>query len=215
MITGSFWDSDRKVGLLLFLGAGLLYLPGLGLAVFAACLRQTMTARRAAWLGAFAALAIVAGWALVRGLDLTYQMIYDVRYEVVDWFREHARPGDQVGYYGATLKLPALDEEVAARPMPGQLVPLGRPELAARDPEFLMVIPQQEYEPVHEWSLPAATYQALRDGSLGYAQVLGVQTPSLFSERPITYVNPPVKVFVRKDHLATLSDLRPILEVDH
>lgn len=161
-----------------------------------------------------ALIVIVLGWALIRGADLTYQMINDPRHDVGDWLQQHARPGDELGYYDAALKLPPLEEHLVAKPMPGQVRPLESPELAATDPEFIVVIPQLDHEPVHEWTLPKETYEDLKNGTMGYEQILGLQAPSLFSKRPISYVNPPVKLFVRKDYLGTLPNVQPIIEVE-
>ncbi|MGH7820004.1 MAG: hypothetical protein ACREQ9_09535 [Candidatus Binatia bacterium] len=72
------------------------------------------------------------------------------------------------------------------------------PEGEAR-PEFILVIPVQSYESHHEWTLPAETFRRLVDGSLGYVEALHLEPRTLFDERPMSFVNPPVRVFVRKD----------------
>ncbi len=187
------------------------------LAFFAAyALSAALSVRRPAFhRAAQLCLVIVCGWSFVRGADLTYQMIYDSRYEAADWLRRNARSGDRIGYYDHPFKLPPLNSEVVTAPMPGQLISsrVWPPHQVA--PEFIMVIPIQPFESSDEWALPDDTYQALRDGSLGYQQILGLQTRSLFSRRPVTFVNPPVKVFVRKDHLARLADKHPMIEIDY
>jgi hypothetical protein len=142
-------------------------------------------------------LAVVCVWSLIRDADLTYQMIEDSRYELAAWFRENAKPGDRVGLFGAAQKLPALEAGVIS-------VSLERwcsreAWESAQAPEFVVVIPQQHFEMIHEWSLPETIYQRLDDGSLGYQRIVRLQTRSLFSRRPVSFVNPPVQVFVKKE----------------
>jgi hypothetical protein len=63
----------------------------------------------------------------------------------------------------------------------------------------MISIPLEDFEPVHERALPTETYQRLVDGTAGYHQAALIQTSSLFRRRPVTFVNPPVRIFVRKD----------------
>jgi len=162
-----------------------------------------------------ASLLIACAWPLLRGADLTYQMLNDSRYEAAQWFQRNSKPGDRVGYYGDASKLPRLPADVITAPMPGQISSPRVSGPLANRPEFVVVTPVESFDPVHEFTLPPAAYAALRDGSMGYQQLLGIQTRSLFARRPITFVNPPVKVFVRKDHLDKLADPRPRIEVAH
>jgi len=126
------------------------------------------------------------GWALLRGGDLTYQMIGDSRYAASAWLRLHARPGDRVGYYGSPFKLPHLEPGVATVRMP-----------APEQPQFIVSMPIQHYEGEHERELADETWRRLHDGTLGYRLALQVHTRSLFRRRPVSFVNPPVTVFVR------------------
>jgi hypothetical protein len=147
-----------------------------------------------------AAIALVCGWALLRGADLTYQMLRDSRYEAGEWMRANLRPGDRVGYYGTEpVKLPFLPRDTAIVPAPTQLP-------TADGPEFVVVEPWQVYEPVHEYALPDDTYDALLKGSGGYEEELDLKTPALFPSKPGSFVNPPVKVFARHDRVASLTD---------
>ncbi|MFN2399261.1 MAG: ArnT family glycosyltransferase [Gemmatimonadaceae bacterium] len=141
------------------------------------------------------AVALVCGWSLLRAADLTNQMIHDSRYELADWIRQHAAPDDRVAYFGSPLKLPPLEKHVRVEPAPWQTVYKEPPPMGS--PDIILVIPQQWFETVHEWTLPDSIYRALNDGSLGYKPVLLLQTRSLFSRRAIPYVNPPVRVFAR------------------
>jgi hypothetical protein len=147
-----------------------------------------------------ALLILVCGWSAVRGLDLTWQMLDDSRYAAGAWFHRNARSGDRVGYYGTEpVKLPFLDATIEDVPGPSSLP-------APASPEFLVVMPWQVYESVHEYNLPDATYSALLDGSAGYTLMLEGQTRALFPARPGSFVNPDLKVFVRNDRVAGLSD---------
>lgn len=149
---------------------------------------------------------LAISWQFIHGADFTYQMINDSRYKVSAWLNKNARSGDRVGYYGAPLKLPQLDHGIVTCPMPGQ-IPSPRMTTKCRDnPEFVLVIPQQDFEPVHEFSLPEHIYRNLLDGSSGYQLVLNLQTRSLFSNRPVPFVNPPVKVFVKKPLKSSTSN---------
>jgi hypothetical protein len=157
-------------------------------------------------------LAIVSGWALLRGADLTWQMIADSRYAAAAWFHQHARPGDRIAVFGPANNLPALDASVKSMPASVELLEASK----GRDaPEFIALVPVQDFQRTHthETFLPEHIYQALRDGSLGYQQVLGLQTSAWFDRQLVSFVNPPVKVFLRKDCLAKMPGLLPQLEV--
>lgn len=148
--------------------------------------------RRIAPLG----LAVVCGWSLLRGSDLTYQMLHDSRYELAAWLRQHTVPGDRVAYFGAPLKLPPIETHIRTEPATWQRIYRGSPP--GTGPDIILVIPQQRFEAVHEWTLPDTIFRGLKDGSLGYRPVLFLQTRSLFSRRPIPFVNPSVRVFARE-----------------
>jgi hypothetical protein len=150
-------------------------------------------------------LVIVSGWSMLRGGDLTWQMLRDSRYEAGDWLRQYARGGDRVLHFGCPCGLPALEPGVRniAVGKNARYAFKGTPE----DPEFVVLVPYLLFpsEPEHEPNLPEPDYRALRDGSLGYQRVLRVHTARLFERRPLPFVNPPVQVFVRKDLIARLS----------
>jgi hypothetical protein len=147
-------------------------------------------------------LLLTVGWSLTRGLDLTNQMIRDGRYRLGEWLQSHARPGDRIGYYGAPKKLPQLSSALITVQLEDFCTRAAW--TSAQAPEFVILSPQQHFEMVHEWSVPEQVYRALEDGSLGYQRVLRVQTRSLFSTRPVPFVNPPVQVFVRNDRLSQI-----------
>jgi hypothetical protein len=151
--------------------------------------------------------ALTCAWMLLRGTDLTWQMLRDSRYEAGEWLERNVKAGERIGYYGTEPnKLPFIAETVALVPGPARLP-------VTDGPEFLVVIPWQDYERVHEHNLPDETYAALRRGDAGYRQLLALKTRSLFPTRPGTWVNPEVKVFVRSDRASTLADARPRIDV--
>lgn len=172
---------------------------GAGLGALAALLQRrsaeprTTSARAAA--PAWAAFLVIIAWSVVRGADLTWQMLNDSRGQVEVWLRQNARAGDRVGYYGAPRKLPPLAPGVVSEPGPWA------DDGGAPDhwPEFLVIIPQQVFEIEHEWNLSDEHYGELASGVWPYRPWLAVQGKRLFEERPIHWVNPPVRLFVRRD----------------
>jgi hypothetical protein len=153
------------------------------------------------------AVTLTCSWMLLRGADLTWQMLRDARYEAGEWLDRNTKAGDRIGYYGPELrKLPFVSGALTLTRAPLQLpVPDG--------PEFVVVIPWQDYERVHEYELPEETYAALRRGDAGYRQLLGLKTPALFPTQPGTWVNPEVKVFVRDDRVSSLADAQPRIHI--
>jgi len=161
-----------------------------------AALRDRRTTVR--WIG-LASLIVCASWSLLRGVDLTYAMLFDSRYEMASWLRTHMKGGERLGYYGDPLKLPHLDASMTAEAMPGQIVMPWPWKAASTPPAFVAVIPVWPFEPVHEWSLPPKIYRTLEDGSSGYRRALAGRTGSLFQHRSLAFVNPPAQLFVRVD----------------
>ncbi len=151
---------------------------------------------------AVAALALALLWNATAAADLTVQSLGDSRYQVADWFRRHGRPGDRVGHYGATQKLPHLEAGITTLPIESLCTPedWSGPEA----PEFVLVIPQQHFEIEREWSLAEAVWEGLDSGRLGYVRVLRAHGPGLWSRTAVSFVNPPVQVFARSDRAGTL-----------
>lgn len=154
---------------------------------------------RARGLPRAAALAVtvaVVGWSALRGADLTYQMLYDSRYTAARWLAATMRPGDRVGHAGPAGNLPHLPPEIRTTALNArrlQDLPGGS------GPEFIVAMALQDFESEHERALPEETYQALVAGTLGYRQAAVFRGASLFRDRPATFVNPPVHIFVRDD----------------
>lgn len=165
----------------------------------------------ARWRAAAQVMAATAlAWGAVRGADLVWQMHRDTRYEVATWIEGNLQPGDTLAYYGARRKLPALRPDIFTTPAPGQYIPAtvyGDAGPLTERPQYIIVIPQLHTEPVHEWSVPDSLFRALLDGSAGYTQVLAIQGKALFP-RPLLAapsVNPPVRVFARRDLVGRLN----------
>ena len=148
------------------------------------------------------ALVVVLVWSAIRGADITVQMLHDSRYAGATWLLTTARPGDRIGHIVPASNLPRLPEGVrTALLKPGEIVSLSHD---AR-PEFLVLMALDDTNPVHERQLPEETYQGLLDGTLGYRQAALLQGPSLFSHRPASYLNPPLRIFIRSDLVNRLA----------
>jgi hypothetical protein len=130
-------------------------------------------------------------------------MLRDSRYALADWIADNARPGDRIGFYGSPIKLPHVPAWVELASAPYARVPVG-PVTEAR-PEFILIVPQQSFEVVHEWNLPPDRFEELDGGEWEYELLFVYRGPSLFEERPINWVNPPVRVYVRNDVMPYLE----------
>jgi hypothetical protein len=144
-----------------------------------------------------AAVLTIVAWAMVRNADLTWQMMNDSRYALADWIAENARPGDHIGFYGSPIKLPHLPDYVTFVSAPHARAPV-IPASEGR-PEFILIVPQQPFEVVHEWNLPPDQFRELDSGEWEYRRLFVHSGPSLFERRPINWVNPPVRLYVRND----------------
>ncbi len=176
-----------------------------GLAV-AAGAKKPAALRPAVYIVAIAGIA----WTALRGADLTYQMVYDSRYEAGAWLDRNVAPGDLIAYYGAPLKLPRIRADASVTTAVGQwrYAYKNRQPTTSTPPAFILIIPQLITEPDHEVSILASTLRDLIDGSSGYQEVFAVQTPALWT-RPMlvaSSVNPPVRIFARRDIVPRLRD---------
>jgi 4-amino-4-deoxy-L-arabinose transferase-like glycosyltransferase len=148
-------------------------------------------------------LVLIAGWAAVRDADLTIQMLRDSRYALGDWIALNLAPGDRIGFYGAVLKLPHVPDHILLESGPYA----GGATMPARDdePEIIIIVPQQSFEIVHEWNLPAERFRELDSGEWNYDRLFIHRGPALFERRPLNWVNPPVRVYVRRDVMPRLE----------
>ena len=151
--------------------------------------------------------AVALGWPLVAGLDLTYAMLNDSRYTLAAWFEANAAHGDRIANsdIDGAWRLPPVAHGLVTEPFDG-FDPTAA-ALVQSPPEFVVMVPMFRGEELHENYLTPEVYRQFTDGSLGYEQVFFYQTPTLFKAHPITYVNPPVTVFVRRDRLQTIKPL--------
>jgi len=145
-----------------------------------------------------AGVSVALMWSAVRAGDLAWQMHGDRREPLGEWLCQHAGPRGTVGYYGAARKLPRLPCGITTvrlhDPDGVGVVPAG-----VNRPDYVLMIPQQHFESWHEFVLPDTTAGRLLDGTAGYRLAFASQAPSLFRDRPIPFVNPPVRAFARTD----------------
>jgi hypothetical protein len=136
-------------------------------------------------------------------------MHHDTRYEAATWLDHNLQAGDTLAYYGARRKLPTLRRDILATPAPGQYIPeviYGDAGPITDTPPFIIVIPQLHTERDHEWNVPDSLFRALVDGSAGYQQVWAARGSALLPRFLLAApsVNPPVRVFARRDRASRL-----------
>lgn len=194
------------------------FLPaGFGLAFFAARAVTLAWEAPARWLrrGMSAVVAGVLGLGLLRGIDLTYQMIRDSRFAAGAWLAARVGPGTRVEYFGASQKLPPLPANVVTAKATEYFGMYRQPRTdlvkvqeilqgwKARSPAFIIVMPDHTSRPGDPFdnTCPPALYAGLLGGTMGYRVAAFFQTPPLFPwlGRPtLDYptVNPPIRVFM-------------------
>lgn len=144
-----------------------------------------------------AATVVVILFSAVRGADLTYQMMFDSRHAASVWLGTVTRQGDRIGHVlDRSVTLPRLPDSVSRQELPPDVLAT---ITGAAGPEFIVSMPLEDYERNHELDFPADAFRSLSNGERGYRVGAVFQTPSLFSRRPATFVNPPVTIFVRED----------------
>ena|GEM_PF-577799 len=189
---------------------------GFLLALFAGyATSQIWESRSLAVRGLLAILAVIAlGLNLLRGIDLTYAMLHDSRWEAADWLAERTDPGDLIEYFGASQKLPPLESGVVtdrATEYRG-LFNVHRVDAAkveeilerwrGRKPKFVIVMPDHSSRPgaPFDISVPPALYDDLVAGRRGWELKAMFETRSLLpwvKRPPLDYpmVNPPIRIF--------------------
>ncbi|MGE0126730.1 MAG: ArnT family glycosyltransferase [Blastocatellales bacterium] len=164
-------------------------------------------------------LVILCGWQALIAADLTYAQYRDTRYAAADWFKREAKTGDRVEYFGAPETMPYLSSDIVSRPVAGRANWVGEfghgsatlQYLAKEGPEYVAIIPDWTSQPGMERSVdcPPEVYEALKDGSVGYALAAYFPPRSLlarfFSNRWLSRppldnpsVCPPVRIFARR-----------------
>lgn len=155
--------------------------------------------QRGGWVRMATAVLGVIGflWLGARGADLTFQMLFDARYQAAAWLEQNARPGDRIAFTGAIEQLPPLPDGVEVDPIPNgdaAFAAIGR-----RESRFFIVSPDWSSDATMEHSrfLAPTVYARLEDGSLGYTLLARFEKHSLLTI-PMKYfasVNPPVQIF--------------------
>jgi 4-amino-4-deoxy-L-arabinose transferase-like glycosyltransferase len=147
-------------------------------------------------------LILLPGWQALRAADLTWQMIRDSRYDAGVWLKQHARSGDRLLHFVTGANLPPLGAGI--RNVQASRDGSYRFTRTPEDPEFVILVPFSfiSADPPHESNLVESEYQVLTSGEAGYQEVFHAQTPRLFVNRPLSWVNPVVRLFARKDIMA-------------
>jgi hypothetical protein len=155
------------------------------------------------WRARAATAAVTLGvlWQFAVAADITYQMLRDARYTAADWLAQHTTTGDRAGFFGSSVQLPNLPAGVEQVRLPNDAV-AARAVLAEQSLRYLFVIPDWTSGAgmPHSRAMPAAIYDALQTGRLGYRRVAMFETRPLFGRRlrHFSVVNPPVQVFERQ-----------------
>jgi hypothetical protein len=232
---GTAWCALRRRDVLLLVLPGIAYAVYLFLTLRAAQVRYMLPAAfflalpiallaRDAWVSgrkplraaAIVAVGAVLAMHVLRGADLTAQMMFDSRYPAGDWLDRYLRADETVEYFGPTQKLPALPfrvESVRAAPYSGMYVAADHSDSAVREilrgwdertPRFVLVIPDHTSAPGDEdgHTLPPAVLDSLSSGSK-WREAAYFHTPRLFRWLPMPRldyptVNPPVRIFERR-----------------
>jgi hypothetical protein len=162
-------------------------------------------------------LAILCGWQLLVGADLSYAQYRDTRYEAAAWLDGEMKSGQRIEYFGAAETMPQLPSRIVSKPVAGRAQWVGEfghgptvlQYLSKEGPEYVAIVPDWTSQPEMERSAdcPLEVFIALKDGSAGYAQAAYFPPRSLFSgwrlRPPLDNpsVCPPVRIFARRDVL--------------
>ena len=184
------------------------------IAIFAGYAASRTVGRLALAGRAIGAVAAVIG--VLRGIDLTYAMLVDSRYDAAAWLRRTARTGDHIEYFGSSQKNPPIEAAVlsarAIRYLGGNIEPDTSANAVqeildgwrTRAPRFVILIPDYTSRPGEPFarSCPPEIYRQLRAGSAGYSLAVEFQRPALMPwirRPPLDYpvVNPPILIFER------------------
>ena len=155
----------------------------------------------------------VAGfaWLVVMSGDLTYQMLFDARYQAVEWLRHNTHPGERLGFYGGANQLAGVPPGVVPDRIDGVQLNSGPERLAEANVDILVVSPDHSSRSTGQYApfvdrglersvfLPESILRGVKDGSLGFHKVADFETASLIG-RPVKYmpfVNPRVQIFRR------------------
>ncbi len=128
----------------------------------------------------FAAMIIGFGWIGLRAVDLTYQMIFDSRYEAGKWINQHGNAGDKIAFSTVNNILPPLENKVTAVQLMNNPAPIET--LKNKRIRFVLVQPDwsSEIGAEHSHFFPKSLHKQLKDGNLGYKKAATFETAGLF-----------------------------------
>jgi hypothetical protein len=166
------------------------------------------------------------GLSSLHAVDLTYQMVFDSRYEAADWLRNEAKAGDTIAYFGPASKLPHLEAGIElqqATDYQGMYSVPDTGDVKVREilshwevskPGFVILMPDHTSAQSAPYShtVPPRLFTGLKAGSMGYRQVAFFQTPSLFPwldmpQLDYRTVNPSIHIFAPNAMERTGTDL--------
>lgn len=143
-------------------------------------------------------------WLGARGMDLTYQMLFDSRIAAGNWLAQHGQPSDEIVFFGPTPNtVPPLPAGMSSRGLPEDATAL---EILKRERvRYVLAIPGFFSDVGLERNrfVPEVVRQHLEDGTLGYRKLAVFETRPLF-EGPLAdfplaslgyLVNPTVQIF--------------------
>ena len=185
--------------------------------VSAAMERSSLFLRYGAWL-------LVAGiitFNLSRGAGLTWEMLHDSRYEAAGWLAEHTEPGDTIGFFGPSGKLPPLPagiDEQAAAFYGGIYAPVATDDDKVEEilqrwreqrPKYIILVPDLTSLPgrLYNSACPPQLCDGMLDGSRGFKLEARFHTEPLFTWPKLPAldypsVNPPIHIFSLPDDMA-------------
>jgi hypothetical protein len=146
--------------------------------------------------------ALAIAWMLAGAFNITYQMLFDARYEAGEWLSANLMSGQSVGFFGDRGQLPPIPEGVVVERFEGG--DTARSDLEAAGVDLVLIVPDYTTPVGGERSLflPADTYAALSEGLLPYASAAHFETEPPWGARGrgrgrYPFVNPPVRIFIR------------------
>lgn len=143
------------------------------------------------------------GWIGLRAIDLTYQMIFDSRYEAGQWIKQNVKEDKKIAFFTVQNILPHLEKDTQAI----QLVDVTSPDEKLRNEKIDFVLIQPDWSSKigsdRSHFFPESVYEQVKNGSLGYREVASFETKSLFNgfflDLPLVtpgyIVNPPLKIY--------------------
>lgn len=137
------------------------------------------------------------GWLSLKGVDLTYQMLFDARIPAAKCLATQLKPGDKVGYWGDVNQLPYLPVGVTPVSLPSNDSSINY--LEQKSVKYVLVSPDAWSDPGMDrsWFLPIDIYNDLKNGTLGYQRLAVFPAPTLLGHaiKYLPIINPKVQVY--------------------